>query len=48
LCVLCAVVDRVDPDLEFIGVRNDGGANVDPRQVVQVEPSSKFVDDDDE
>jgi hypothetical protein len=48
LCVLCAVVDHADPDLECTGVHIDGGAGADPRQVVRGEPLSEFANNDDE
>jgi hypothetical protein len=47
LCVSHATVDRADPDIEYTGVHNDGGATADPHQMVQGEPSSELADDAD-
>jgi hypothetical protein len=48
LHVLRATVDRVDPDIEYAGVHDDGSADANPRQMVWGELSSELEDDADE
>jgi hypothetical protein len=48
LHISCVVVDRIDPDIKYAGAHDDGGADTDPHQMVQGEPSYELADDADE
>jgi hypothetical protein len=44
----CAAVDRTDPDIKYICACDDDGADTDPHQMVQGQPSFELVNNADE